>query len=213
MPHVDYSHNQQAQKGSTKPLSHVNITVVHVSARCASEERAIDTVDEPRTADLALKALAPATAPSRARKLSTGHFAFMRGLVQGLPVRDMWERYLQVEGASGDLRVVRATIHWMRDAFAAAARREDRFGTARLVLIDVSRLPEVAVKLPTLDAFAAARGLEEFSQAEQIEAYEAVYGRASQRQSRRARLVQRQLDALRWLETVSYTHLTLPTKA
>ena len=126
----------------------------------------------------------------------------MRALVQGLPVRDMWERYLQAEGASGDLRVVRSTIHWMRDAFAAAARREDRFGTARLVLIDVSRLPEVAVKLPTLDAFAAARGLEEFSQAEQIEAYETAYGRASQRQSRRARLVQRQLDALRWLETL-----------
>ena len=38
------------------------------------------------------------------------HFAFMRGLVQGLALRDMWQRYLQVEGSPSDLRVVRSTI-------------------------------------------------------------------------------------------------------
>lgn len=98
-----------------------------------------------------------------------------------------------------DLRVVKATIQWMRDEFAAAARREDRFGTARLVVIDVSRFPEAA---PSLAAFATARGLEDFSEAEQIEAFEVEYGKASQRQSRRARLVAKQLKALRWLEAL-----------
>lgn len=138
--------------------------------------------------------------PGRERKLSAAHFAFMRGLVQGLPLRNMWERYLQVEGSSSDLRVVRSTIAWIRDAFSAAARREDRFGTARLVLIDVTKLPEDQPALPSLEEFAESRGLEDFSQSEQIEAYEEECGKASQRQSRRARLVQKQLEALRWLE-------------
>jgi len=140
--------------------------------------------------------------PARRRKLSTAHFAFIRGLVQGLPMRDLWDRYLHVEGNSQDLRVVRSTISWIRDEFAAAARREDRHGTARLVLLDPSRIPDDAPSAPSLEEFAADRGLEDFSQAEQLEAYEFEYGKASHRQSRRARLIQRQLDALRWLEAL-----------
>jgi site-specific recombinase XerD len=149
-----------------------------------------------------VSALAPTPAPSKGRKLSAAHFAFMRGLVQGLPVRETWERYLHVEGSSSDMRVVRSTIQWMRDAFAAAARREDRFGTARLVLVDISRLPQAPPLVPSLEEFAAARGLDDFSQAEQIEAFEAEYGKANQRQSRRSRLISKQLDALRWLESL-----------
>ena len=139
---------------------------------------------------------------ARTRKLGPAHFAFMRGLVQGLPLRETWERYLGAEGSATDLRVVRTTINWIRDAFAAAARRENRFGTARLVLFDVSRLPEAASKVPSLEEFAAARGIEDFSQAEQIEAFEAEYGKAGERQTRRARLIAKQLDALRWLESL-----------
>lgn len=126
----------------------------------------------------------------------------MRGLVQGLPLRETWERYLGSEGSATDLRVVRTTINWIRDAFAAAARRESRFGTARLVLFDVSRLPEGGAKVPSLEEFAAARGIEDFSQAEQIEAFEAEYGKAGERQTRRARLIEKQLDALHWLESL-----------
>lgn len=134
------------------------------------------------------------------RKLNAAHFAFMRGLVQGLPLREMWERYLRAEGSSSDLRIVRSTIAWIRDAFAAAARREARFGTARLVLIDTEQLREEQRTMPSLEAFAESRGLEDFSQAEQVEAFEAEFGKASQHQSRRRRIVQKQLEALRWLE-------------
>ncbi|WP_238139536.1 phage integrase family protein [Roseateles aquatilis] len=126
----------------------------------------------------------------------------MRSLVQGLPLRDSWERYLQVEGASSDLRIVRSTIQWLRDAFAAAARREDRHGVARLVLIDVSRLPDDGPKVPSLEEFASARGLEDFSEADQLEAFEEEFGKASQRLSRRGRLIKKQLDALLWLEAL-----------
>jgi site-specific recombinase XerD len=124
----------------------------------------------------------------------------MRALVQGLPLREAWDRYLRVEGSASEPNVVRATIQWIRDAFAAAARREHRFGTARLVLIDVSQLSDASAPLPSLEEFAAERGLEDFSQDEQLEAYEAEFGKATQRTSRRARVIARQLEALRWLE-------------
>lgn len=60
------------------------------------------------------------------RKLHSGHFAFMRALTQGLDERASWNRYLSLEGKHTDLRQVRWTIAWIRDEFAAAARRERR---------------------------------------------------------------------------------------
>ena len=137
---------------------------------------------------------------ARQRKLHVGHFAFMRSVVQGLDPRGSWERYFRVEGEATDQRTVRATIAWIRDEFAAAAKRQDRHGTARLVRIDVSKIADPSLALPSLEAFAEARGLEDFAQADQVAAYEAEYGRATQRLRRRARLIARQLDALRWLE-------------
>nr|WP_286197935.1 phage integrase family protein [Variovorax boronicumulans] len=137
---------------------------------------------------------------ARARKLGIAHFAFIRALVQGVDMRHAWDRYLQVEGPATDLRLVKSTIGWIRDAFAAAARREARHGTARLVLMDVSQIPDTGPAVPSLEDFAAERGLEDFSEAEQIEAFEAEFGNASANQGRRAKLIARQLDALRWLE-------------
>lgn len=140
------------------------------------------------------------------RKLHRGHFAFMRALAQGIDERTSWERYLRLEGEHTDLRVVRRTIAWIRDEFAAAARREQRPGTARLILLDPEQFA-AATPLPSLSDFAHAQGLEDFSEAEQIEAYEAAFpggarqaGGAGARTSRRTRVLERQLDALRWLE-------------
>ena len=137
---------------------------------------------------------------ARQRKLHVGHFAFMRSVVQGLDPRESWERYFQVEGEATDKRTVRATIAWIREEFVAAAKRQDRFGTARLVRIDASRIADPLLELPSLEAFAEAQGLEDERQADQIAAYEAEYGPATQRLRRRARLIARQLEALRWLE-------------
>ncbi len=130
----------------------------------------------------------------------------MRSVVQGLDPRESWERYFRIEGEATDQRTLRATIAWIRDEFAAAAKREDRFGTARLVRIDATRIADPAfgtrVELPSLEAFAEAHGLEDERQADQIAAYEAEYGRATQRLRRRSRLIARQLEALRWLESL-----------
>ena len=73
------------------------------------------------------------------RKLHRGHFAFMRALAQGLDERASWDRYLRLEGEHTDLRSVRRTIAWIRDEFASAARREQKPGTARLILLDPDR--------------------------------------------------------------------------
>jgi len=128
----------------------------------------------------------------------------MRSVVQGLDARESWERYFRVESEATDQRTVRATIAWIREEFAAAAKRQDRFGTARLVRIDATRIADPSLELPSLEAFAEAHGLQDERQSEQIAAYEALYsndrGRATQRLRRRARLIARQLEALRWLE-------------
>lgn len=148
---------------------------------------------------------APAHAAATPLRLNASHFAFMRALVQGVPLRESWSRYLHPgDDALHDVVRMRATVQSIRDAFAAAARRERRHGIARLVLVDLSRLPDdEAQALPSLEVFAAERGLEDFSEAEQIEAYQAAHGRSAQRVGRRARLVARQLEALRWLESLS----------
>lgn len=136
----------------------------------------------------------------------------MRALAQGVDERASWERYLRLEGEHVDLRTVRRTIAWIRDAFAAAARREHKPGTARLILLNPERFT-AAPALPSLAEFAEANGLEDFSEAEQVEAYEAAYPRARAGQgargggggaqpSRRARVIARQLEALRWLENL-----------
>ena len=137
----------------------------------------------------------------QARLLHSGHFAFMRGVVQGLDVSATWERYVATEGEATDLRRVKSTIAWIRDAFAAAAKRHAKPGTARLVAIDARSIADDPG--PNLEEFATAAGLEGFSEAEQLEAYLGAYPyAASGKASRRARFISRQLEALRWLESL-----------
>lgn len=143
----------------------------------------------------------------------------MRALAQGLDERASWDRYLKLEGEHTDLRTVRRTVAWIRDAFAAAARREHKPGIARLILLDPNQFGADELR-PSLAEFAEARGMEEFSEADQLEAFEDAYpgaggrgqggehaggtgrGKGAASLSRRARVVERQLDALRWLQNL-----------
>jgi len=142
----------------------------------------------------------PARPAHRQRALGFEHFAFMRAVLQGLDLKESWDRYLRVEGDGRDLRRIQSTVNWIRDEFAAAARRERRHGTARLVRMEVSGLAHAREPLPSLASFAAENGLEEFSEHEQVAAYEQAFGRAGGRSRRRQILVARQLEALHWLE-------------
>jgi site-specific recombinase XerD len=141
--------------------------------------------------------------PARSRLLGREHFAFFRGLLEGVDPEKLWDRYMSVEGQRNDLRLVPATIAWIRSELAAAARREERPGTARLLRLDVQRLVASTPGLPSLAQFAEEAGLEDEREVDQIEAYEAQYGRASARLRRQAKLLQRQLAAMRWLEEVA----------
>jgi len=133
----------------------------------------------------------------------------MRALAQGLNERASWDRYLRLEGEHADVRSVRRTIAWIRDEFAAAARREQKPGTARLILLDPERIGQEA-SVPSLEEFAAQRGLEDFSEAEQLEAFELEFPSATtlgrrrrSGESRRARVIARQLEAIQWLQDLT----------
>ena len=86
-----------------------------------------------------------------ARAIPREAFAFLRGAVQGLPLAELWDRYLYLEGKA-DLRRARRKLQWLKDEFRAAARREGRSGLGRLVSLDLTHLPEAQV--PSLEAFA-----------------------------------------------------------
>lgn len=130
----------------------------------------------------------------------------MRAVIQGIDARQAWSRYMQGEEDRVDGRLIRRVINTFRDELAAAARRHARPGTARLVLMDASRLPDAAVARPSLEDFALAQGLEDFSHEDQLAAFEEAWGTEAdehRRQSKRRRLVDRQLAALSWLEGLS----------
>lgn len=127
----------------------------------------------------------------------------MRAVLQGLDPADSWRRYLALHDTRVDLRLVKATIQWIRSEFAAAATRERRPGTARLVLLEATATPPNEPTLPSLEEFVVQAGLEDFSETEQIEAYQAQHGAVTTRQRRSRRLLKRQLEALGWLETLA----------
>lgn len=128
------------------------------------------------------------------------HFAFMRAIIEGMDARQSWARYLAMPGAAGSPRQIRETIALINDAFTAAARRHRRRGPARLPALDIGRNTAPASGLPSLAEFVRLRDLENFSEAEQLESYRTHYGETMRRNGRHARLVARQLAALRWLE-------------
>lgn len=140
---------------------------------------------------------------AKQRALHRGHFAFMRAVIQGIDTRQAWSRYMQGEDDRVDERLIRRVINTYRDELAAAARRHARPGTARLVLMDASGLPDATRARPSLEEFALERGLEDFSLEDQLAAFEEAWGAETEgrrQQSKRRRLVDRQLEALSWLE-------------
>ena len=145
----------------------------------------------------------------------------MRAVVQGIPLIEAWQRYLPNEtrearaalqagektpAAGGrfvdrpDGRLVQHTVEWIRREFAAVSRREHKPGTARLLEFDFRKLLDPGPALPSLEDFAVGHQLEDLSQAEQTAVYEERYRDELARARRRGRLMQRQLEALKWLE-------------
>lgn len=150
------------------------------------------------------------------RTLHASHFAFLRGVVQGLPAAGMWDRYLQLEGESTDERVVKRLTRQIREDLALLALRAGKPGSSRLLRLDLRALNAAREQaqaghkaqaeqarrylvpqpppptVPTLEEFVAEHGLEDFSEVEQLEAFESVHGR-DRRETVLARLIKKQL--------------------
>jgi site-specific recombinase XerD len=142
-----------------------------------------------------------AAGPSR-RALSRDHFAFLRGVTSGIEPARLWSRYMALEGRY-DPRLADRTLRQLRDELAAVARRDARHRVARLVAMDLSRVPPDP-KAPTLDEFAARFEPDFYSEAELRTLFAEVFP-PTRKHSRRARLVAQQLEALGWLERVAAT--------
>jgi len=141
------------------------------------------------------------------RKIGRHHLAFYRGWLQGLDLKLAADRYLE----SGlDLRVARATLAWIQQSLAMAARRHGRHALARLLRLPLGTLPDAersTTALPSLEAFRAEHDPGDFYSEKELTAlYVEAYPHSTDRRARRyARLVERQLTALVWMEELLAT--------
>ena len=147
------------------------------------------------------------------RKIGRHHFAFYKGWLQGLEIEALSSQYLE-DGL--DLRVAKSTLRWLQDALSQAALRQGRRGEARLLRISLRHVavsmasadgPSPASSVPTLEEFKESEDPDDFySEEELIRAYvEAFPVVVDHKAARRRRMVERQLEALHWIESLIST--------
>ena len=140
--------------------------------------------------------LAAGTRPARE------HFRFLSGVVQGLDGRALWDRYLFAHGTA-DLRRIRSVTALLFDEVGALARRA---GRPEIALLLRRRSAPAATGAPTLtlDEFSSSLPANMHSEAELLALWKEVHGepRSHRPTQRRQRLIEHQLDALRWLESL-----------
>lgn len=147
------------------------------------------------------------------RKIGRHHFAFYRGWLQGLTLETLADQYLE-DGL--DMRVVKTTLHWIRDTLSQSALRHGRKGYARLLRISLRHIvcnedgdaqSPSAQRIPTLEEFAEAENLDDFySESELIALYAKAFPEVvDTKAQRRRRLIEQQLIALTWIEDLVAT--------
>jgi len=142
------------------------------------------------------------------RKVGRHHLAFYRGWLQGLDIKSLSNHYLET---GMDVRRAKSTLAWIQDTLRQAALRHGRRQEARLLRLRIrDGQPAEAVPLgeiPSLDEFRDDYDPEGvFSESELLQAYLEKYPTAIDRRARqRQRLVERQLEALRWIEPLLVT--------
>lgn len=141
------------------------------------------------------------------RKIGVTHMAFYRGWLQGLPLREVADLYLET---GVDLRLAKTTLGWVQDELRRAALRHGRHGEARLLRLrirDVHTVTDQATALPSIDDFREdvdPTGFYSFDEllAHYLERYPAA---STPRAKRRAALLQRQIRTLNGLEALLVT--------
>ena len=155
---------------------------------------------------------------ARTRKLGLSHIAFFRGYIEGLPLDEIAELYLET---GRDQKRAKATLRWIRDELINAARRE-KPSYARLFRIPPTQLAGPGGQqvsgagvhvggplagIPSLEAFQAERDPDGFfTESELIKVYNEEYGSRqdagsqARRAGRNQKLRKRIRDALAWFE-------------
>ena len=138
----------------------------------------------------------PHTGSRFSRRLGPHHFAYLRAIAEGLDRTDCARRYLGIEHGHEAVTAHRLVVDQVR---AAARRRGET--SARLIGLTI-RVPDSVQ--PSLEDFIAARGLDDWSEAEVTELYTELCGEAQgpdPKAQRRERLRKRQIELLRSLES------------
>lgn len=130
--------------------------------------------------------------PRLIRRLGPHHFAYLRAIAEGLDANDSAHRYLGITHGHE-----RRSLHGQLVGAVQAIARRSGERAWRLVGACISSGP--VGERPSLEDFVQARGLEGWSEAEQLEMLEAAYpldGKALRRQ----RLREKQIEMLRRLQ-------------
>ncbi|WP_298151167.1 tyrosine-type recombinase/integrase [Flavobacterium sp.] len=147
-----------------------------------------------------------------ATRIGKHHLAFLRAYVEGLSVPDIAERYLGIDpDAPAGLSLGKETLRWLRSQFLRAGKRSKKLPNPRLIFIAPERLhsapsPARQTSIPTLEEFVEEYGYDDFSEAEQLEAWQARFGDTSavkdRKTERNDRLRKKQLLAIKHYEEV-----------
>ena len=129
------------------------------------------------------------------RRMGPHHFAHLRAVADGLSIQASAQRYLGIEHGNAALAAHRAVVERLR----SMARRA---GDARWRLVGLVIRGAQGDERPALAEWAAANGLEDWSEAELQELYRQAFP-AERRTARNQRLRQRQIEALRALEQIA----------
>lgn len=135
------------------------------------------------------------------RKVGLHHLAFLRGQIQDPDLKKWWDQYLYIDGDFRP-RLAKQTLQWLSDELSAAAHRAQLPRFAGILRRDSARMPDASV--PPLEDFAVQFPPGFYTDRELAEKWQAEYGHTAA--SRRRRLIERQLAALRELEPRVATH-------
>ncbi len=141
---------------------------------------------------------------TRERQLHRSHFAFLRACCQGVEPARAWALYLAVEGEYADTRTVCRMLRWLGSQLAALAKREGLAENDTLVRLEWVRQPRPKpARLPSLDEFAEAHGLEHLLEADLLAKYTATYPKQTAQDAQRQSALTRALAELQKFEVLA----------
>jgi site-specific recombinase XerD len=132
-------------------------------------------------------------------QLGRHHFAFFRGYLDGLDLRQLSGRYIETDaGQSGatDLRVAKSLVNWIIDQLTIAARRTGNVAGLRVIRMAPEKLVgSTLADVPDLEEFREERDPHQmFSERELLELFEQEYGDVTAGGDRRSRRNKRLRD-------------------